>query len=145
MSVFDHQRKETRQMRKRKTAVPTEMEEARKRLEEWRSKQVHRGRIPEIEWAAAVELARRHGVNRTSRILRLDYGKLKKLLETGGGAVRHKHTAMKFMELIGPQTGTLAECRFEVESPRGKLKIELKGTTIADVAALSRALWSEQQ
>ena len=130
-------------MRKRKTtAVPIEMEEAR--LEEWRSKQVHRSRLPETEWAAAVELARRHGVNQTSRILRLDYGKLKKLLETGGGAV-HKHSAMEFMELIAPQTASLAECSIEVESPRGRLKIQLKGTTISDVAALSRALWSEQQ
>ena len=138
-------------MRRRKTtAVPIEMEEARKRLEEWRSKQVHRGRIPETEWAAAVELARRHGLNQTSRILRLDYGKLKKLLETGGGAVRHKHSGhkhsgMNFVELITPQTASLAECSIEVESPRGKLKIQLKGTTMADVAALSRALWSEQQ
>ena len=132
-------------MRRRKTtAVPIEMEEARKRLEEWRSKQVHRSRIPETEWAAAVELARRHGVNQTSRILRLDYAKLKKLLETGGGAV-HNHSAMEFMELIAPQTASLAECSIEVENPRGKLKIELKGTTIADVAALSRALWSERQ
>ena len=122
----------------------SEMEEARKRLEEWRSKQVHRGRIPEIEWAAAVALARRHGLNQTSRILRLDYGKLKKLLETGGGAV-DKHSAMKFMELITPQTAPLAECSIEVEGPRGKLKIQLKGTTIADVEALSRALWSERQ
>ena len=133
-------------MRRRKTtAVPIEMEEARKRLEEWRSKQVHRSRIPETEWAAAVELARRHGGNQTSRILRLDYGKLKKLLETGEGAVGHKHSAMKFMELIAPQTVTVAECSIEVEGPRGKLKIQLKGTTMADVAALSRALWSEQQ
>ena len=133
-------------MRRRKTtAVSIEMEEARKRLEEWRSKQVHRGRLPETEWAAAVELARRHGLNQTSRILRLDYAKLKKLLETGGGAVRHEHSGMNFVELITPQTGSLAECSIEVESPRGKLKIELKGTTMADVAALSRALWSEQQ
>ena len=44
------------------------------------------------------------------------------------------------MELVAPPTAT-AECLIEVEGPRGKLRIQWKGSTAPDLAALSRVLW----
>ena len=51
----------------------------------------------------------------------------------------------EFLELVAPQ-GTpagpgLTECVIELEGPRGKLRIQWKGTTAPDLAGLSRALW----
>ncbi len=124
-------------MRARKTgSIPVEMEEARQRLEDWRREQTGRARIPEKMWA--VKVAKQHGVYRTARTLRLDYAKLKQLLEPGEKTKASPPPAT-FVELLAPQTSSRCECRIEVEGPRGKLRIELKGTTIPDLAALSRA------
>ena len=35
----------------------------------------------------------------------------------------------------------LAECVIELEGPRGKMRIQWKGTTALDLAGLSRSLW----
>jgi hypothetical protein len=43
--------------------------------------------------------------------------------------------------LIAPQTSSGRECVFEVEAPRGKLRIELKGMALAELADISRTLW----
>jgi hypothetical protein len=43
------------------------------RLEQWRKTRKHRARIPERLWKAAVRVARKHGLHRTARALRLDY------------------------------------------------------------------------
>jgi hypothetical protein len=45
------------------------------------------------------------------------------------------------MELVAPQPTAAAECLIELEGPRGKLRIQWKGTTAPDLAALSRVLW----
>jgi len=45
------------------------------------------------------------------------------------------------VELIGAQGPDGRECVLELESPRGKLRIELRGAATAEVAGISRALW----
>ena len=72
--------------------VPTGMQRICRRFERWRSS--HRGRlpIPEGLWASAAAVAREHGVFQTAKVLRLEYGKLKRMVEaaprrpTGRGA-----------------------------------------------------------
>jgi hypothetical protein len=59
--------------------VPNGMQKICGRFERWRSS--HQGRLP-IEkalWASAAETAREHGVFRTATILRLEYGKVKRM------------------------------------------------------------------
>ena len=53
-----------------------------RRFERWRSS--HQGRlpIPEALWASAAAVAREHRVCCTAKILRLEYGKLKRMAET---------------------------------------------------------------
>ena len=46
-----------------------------------------------------------------------------------------------FLELVPPQAAGLAECLIELEGPRGKMRIQWKGDTAPDLAALSRILW----
>jgi hypothetical protein len=120
--------------------VPAAMRKVYRRLQRWRSKRTGRERIPEALWAAAGELAREHGVNQVSRALHLEFGHLRRVAETGspnGG----KQASPSFVELLAPPTSAGRECVLELEGPRGKLRIELKGMATAEVAGISRALW----
>ena len=62
--------------------VPVGMQRVYRRFERCRSS--HQGRlpIPEALWASAAAVAREHGVFRTAKILRLEYGKLKRMAES---------------------------------------------------------------
>ena len=122
--------------------VPTGMQRICGRFERWRSS--HHGRlpIPEALWASAAEVAREHGVFRTAKILRLEYGKLKRMAEVATPAVRRAPAPAEFLELVGAPSGPgLSDCLIELEGPRGKMRIQWKGATAPDLAGLSRALW----
>ena len=120
--------------------VPAPMREVYRRLQRWRNERKGRERIPEALWAAAGELAQEHGVNSVSRVLHLEFNHLKRAAEAGSGN-RKRRAGPAFMELIAPQTAAAQECILEVESARGKLRIELRGTTTAELVGVSRALW----
>ena len=63
------------------------VEEVGTRLEEWRQSRRHqRTAIPDELWSAAIEVARRDGLGRIAAALRLDYGKLKRLMLAADGA-----------------------------------------------------------
>jgi len=121
--------------------VPAGMQGICRRFERWRSS--HQGRlpIPEGLWASAVEVAREHGVFRTAKVLRLEYGKLKRMVESAAQHGRPATAPTTFWELAPPQPVGLSECLIELEGPRGKMRIQWKGTTAPDLASLSRALW----
>jgi hypothetical protein len=121
-------------------AVPTDLQELSERFEDWRRTRRRKLSIPEPLWAAAVELARSHGVCQTAQVLRLEYKKLKQL--TGGKSVRRRcaPAPATFVELA-PASPAAAECVIELEGPRGKLRIQWKGATAPDLAGLSRVLW----
>ena len=120
--------------------VPGPMRKVYGRLERWRSRRKARERIPQTLWAAAGELAREHAVNPVSRALRLEFRQLKRAAATAGSN-EHKRAAPAFVELVAPQASAAQECVLELESPRGKLRMELKGTTTAELAGISRTLW----
>ena len=132
--------------------IPHGMRRVHRRFERWQS--AHGGArlpIPEPLWASAAEVAREHGVFHTAKVLRLEYGKLKRLAESGNAVTKASATRARrtksatssplFMELVAPQTGGLAECLIELEGRHGKMRIQWKGTTAPDLAGLSRALW----
>jgi hypothetical protein len=120
--------------------VPAAMRKVHERLQRWRSERKGRERIPEALWSAAGELARQHGVSRVSQALHLEFKQLKRLAEAGR-LDQNKQPTPAFMELIGPQTPAAREWILELEGARGKLRIELKRATTAELAAVSRALW----
>ena len=114
------------------------MDEVRARFEEWRQNRQGRSRIPDALWSAAVELARKDGINRTAAELHLDGGKLKRLM---GAKATSGQPSPAFVELLTPRAISVPECTIELEGRRGTVRIQLKGASAADLAGLSRALW----
>ena len=109
--------------------------------------ETHTGRrpIPQALWEAAAGAAREHGVFRTAKVLSLEYGKLK-LLTTESHPVGRRNRRLgappaAFVELLAPGTGGGMECLIELEGPRGKMRVQWKGSTTPDLAGLSRVLW----
>jgi hypothetical protein len=122
--------------------IPAGLKEARERFEQWRSSHSGRRPIPELLWAAAAELASQHGVFRTAQVLRLDYNKLKQRIGTAAPAAKPTVAPQSaFVELIASSAAHPCECVIEVEGPRGRMRIEWKGSAAPDLAGLSRVLW----
>jgi hypothetical protein len=122
--------------------IPAGLKEAQERFDEWRSLQSGRRPLPESLWAQAAELASQHGVFRAAHVLRLDYNKLKG--RTRAAAPASKPTVARqpaFVELIASSAARPCECIIEVEGPRGRMRIEWKGSTAPDLPGLSRVLW----
>ena len=120
--------------------VPAGMRRVCRRFERWRSAHTGRLPIPEDLWASAAEVAKEHGVFRTAKFLRLEYGKLKRLVQC---AVPVPRTTVPpaFVELMAPPATGLVECLIELEGPRGKMRIQWKGTPAPDLSGLSRVFW----
>ena len=117
--------------------LPT-VEELGARLEEWRRNRQGRAAIPDELWSAAIEVARTDGLGRTATALRLDYGKLKRLMMAGGG-VEKMTTTPSFMELIAPEVAAVGQYAIELQGRRARIRIELRANA-ADLASLSRTL-----
>ena len=133
-------------MTDRKSGETPGIDEVRARFEDWReTRRGKKARIPDELWSAAIAVARRDGINQTAAALRLDGGKLKRLMLAA--AVRATPLPRKtmppatFVELMNPPIGGLPECTIELEGQNRKLRIHWKGATAADVSGLSRALW----
>lgn len=117
--------------------IPAGMRLVCQRFERWREGHKARLPIPDKLWALAAQVAREHGVFRTAKVLRLEYGKLKRMAE-GITPTRPALTSAAFVELVPPQAVGLSECVIELEGPRGKLRIQWKGATASDLAGLIR-------
>jgi hypothetical protein len=138
--------------------IPLKMQRVLRRFERWRSAHTGRLPIPKRLWTAAVKLAREHGVFHTAKALRLEYGKLKQLLEATGavkrpGARKAKVKSRRarsvaspaFVELLAsPTAAAVSECLIELEGRRGKMRIQWKGTAALDLGGLGRAFWESQ-
>jgi hypothetical protein len=127
--------------RKSPPPIPEVILQLQRQLDQFRSTQPRRTKLPESLWQAAVELARQHGVYSVAHPLRLDYMGLKKRL--GGVPVRRKAPKSAFVELIAPRATPLEECVIEVESSTGgKMRIQWKASAPPDWLSLLRA-WRE--
>jgi len=123
------------------TPTPGDLLELSQQLERWRSEQPARSRLPESLWAAAVEMAQRYGLHRTTKTLRLDYTQLKKRMTAAEHAAGP--AAPRFVELLAQAAAGPAECVVEWESTRGRMRVAMKGVT-PDWASLLRA-WREAE
>jgi hypothetical protein len=125
-------------------AIPDDLEHLRRRFEDFRNTQPRRSRFPEALWAAAAELAKRYGVNRTAHILRLEYGGLRKRVGDEGVKGKRKMTPPpSFLEFVAAGAKAVTNCTVEVESSQGgKLRLELKGVATTELADLIRAFVS---
>lgn len=119
-----------------KAAIPDDLLQLKHRLEQWRSTNPPRTRLPEPIWEAAAEMAQRHGLYRTIKALRLDYMALKKRLPANA-----PQAPPAFLELLTPPAAVAMECVVELESAGGRMRVTTKGETL-DWARLLRA-WRE--
>jgi hypothetical protein len=108
-----------------------DVEQLRRRFEEFRGTHAVRLRLPEEPWAAAAKLARRDGIEATARVLDVDRPSLQKWtdrFEPGAQpksrkhprqrqAGRRGHAAPAFVELLAGTPASAASCLVEVESP----------------------------
>ena len=95
--------------------------------------------MPAALWAAAVVLARQHGLYPTARALRLDYGALKKRLDAAGAG---RAPLPAFVELPAARPTGLGPCVIKLEAPRGRrMRIEVTGVTVADLVTLTQGAW----
>jgi hypothetical protein len=124
--------------------IPEPIAQFQRQLDQFRSTQPGRRKLPESVWQAAVELARKYGVHSVARPLRLDYMGLKKRVD-GESHLRRKATKPAFVELIAPHAATPNECVIEFESlSGGKVRIQWKGAAPPDWTSLLRA-WRDAE
>jgi len=128
--------------------VPAELARAAARWAQWRRRRVLGTRIPASLWKSALELAARHGVSRTAIALRVDYYALKKRLDAQMSRCRTDRTgaaAPAFVELTPPSLTTAGGCVIEFENVSGaKMRIELRGSQVPDLAALGCSFWKSR-
>lgn len=124
------------------SAIPPDMEQARQELEAWRSTHRPRCHIPDSLWKRAAELASQHGLYLTSRTLRVDYMRLKKLVQP---TTERKSAALpRLIELMAPTVAGIAECVVELEGAGRRMRIQMKGMGVAELVGLSRMVWSDK-
>jgi hypothetical protein len=123
--------------------IPEPVLELQRHLEQFRSAQPPRTKLPATVWDRAVELARQYGVYAVAHPLRLDYIALRTrvggagLPQRGVGEHARPSTPASFVELISPAA---QECVIEFESVRGgKMRIQWKASAPPDWASLLRA------
>ena len=123
------------------------LEQVGKRFKRWRDTRVRGEHIPTLLWAAAVGMAKQHGLHRVAQELRVDYDRLKKRLERAGGAAQAGKVGTRFVELLvapalQPAAPSLCECTVELENARGaKMRVELNGKGLAGLAGLCSTFW----
>jgi|SRR5579859_1447322 len=131
-------------MNRKSTPIPEPIALLQRQLDQFRSTQPRRTKLPESLWHAAVDLARQHGVYSVAHPLRLDYMGLKKRLG-GASTRRRKATKPAFVELVAPGRGQLEECVIDFESSGGsKMRIQWKTTAPPDWTNLLRA-WRDAE
>jgi hypothetical protein len=124
--------------------IPEAIVQLQRQLDQFRSTQPRRTKLPESLWQAAVELARQHGIYPVAHPLRLDYMGLKKRLG-GLPMLRRKAAKPAFVELVTPQATAPEECVIEFESASGgKMRIQWKASAPCDWVSLLRA-WRETE
>jgi hypothetical protein len=129
-------------MNRKLTPLAEPIAQLQRQLEQIRTTQPRRSRLPESIWDSAVELARQHGIYAVAHPLRLDYMGLKKRL---GGTPNRQRKASKaaFVELIAPPSAPIPECVIEFESGSGaKMRIQWRASSAPDWSSLLRA-WRE--
>jgi hypothetical protein len=126
-----------------------DLKTVRESLAIWRRSHGGPGRpIPAALWSDAADVARTTGVTETARALRIDPGRLAKLVEDRAeGALRSAAAPATFVELGSLGVGALREAGKVVielvgrEGDRVRVELVGDGGRGVDVVALARAFW----
>lgn len=129
---------------KRETELPAELKKVRGDLDAWRGQRRHGQRIPEELWGAAVRATRRHGLNRVSRALGLDYYHLKKRSglgkEKGGRTDGSEPVFVEVASVAPEETEPNAGCVVELEKGNGvRMRICVRDAATMDWSRMKEA------
>jgi len=132
-------------MREQRTPPPkTDLERARERFEAWRkTKEYSCTRIPETLWQETVKLAETHSIGEIARTLRLDFGAVKKRVESASARLpAHPSHAPEFVALDFSAMSPTPECVIELERPGGvKMRMSIQGALSSHLVDLAKAFW----
>ena len=130
---------------RRDCALRGDLAQLARQFAQWRRTHAYGSRIPTALWDSAVDLAVHHGLSRTATTLKLGYYDLKKRLAERPAAVALPQNGValpSFVELTPAPLGNSWECTIELEKRDGsRMRIELKGASVPDLAAVSRSFW----
>ena len=122
------------------------LQEIAARFTRWRETRMRGQHIPRHLWAAAVELATKHGVEAVAGVLRVDLERLKARLEPAGERAQGSKGDAQFVEMrVAPATPSAqrCDCTVELNNARGaRMRVELNGDGLASLADLCSAFWS---
>jgi hypothetical protein len=124
-----------------------DLEAVREALASWRRSHGGRGRpIPPALWSKAADVARGLGVPEVARALRLDAGKLARLVEGGAESVpRGEVEAADFVELGRLELGTRRRTMLELVGHEGdRVRVEVGDDSGVDLFAIALAFWSRR-
>lgn len=117
--------------------------ETSRQFERWRGTRQRGERIPPALWTAALELARSHGVSKTSQTLHLDYYSVQRRLAEVS-VERPRATVQQFVELelaAGVTSTSIPQCRLEMrDHDGGAVRLELSGWSAQDLATFVRTV-----
>jgi len=119
-------------------------ESLRARIAQWRETRTHRGApMPAELWAAAVGVARRHGLAPTARVLRIDYASLKRRLAAEGASA--PDSGPTFVDLGAAAALGLGPCVISIDGRRGRrLRLEVSGLRVPDLVAVVQVAWGRR-
>ena len=116
--------------------LPGELKRIRGELNEWRGQRRAGQRIPEELWGAAARAARRHGLNRVSRALGLDYYHLKKRSRADGS----EQVFVEVSSAVPEETDPNAGCVVELEKGNGvRMRICVRDAATVDWSRMKEA------
>lgn len=122
--------------------VAAELSRAAERFERWRRTRGRRQRIPARLWRLAADVAGRHGVSRTSGLLKLDYYALKERLTQlppPKGGAGSPSLAPSFVELTPGPPPAPSPCEIEFSDACGSiLRVRLPAGEVPDLVSLVR-------
>jgi hypothetical protein len=125
-------------------AGSTGLDRTRRRIARWREIRRHpHAPMPAPLWDAAVAAARRHGLYRTARTLRVDYGALKNHLEAATAVSVPTLPAPTFVALTPSGVPGAPACVIEIDGPRGTLRIRLSDLALRDIVTVAQMVWSD--
>ena len=124
--------------------LAADLAKARTVFDGWRKGRETRSRVPDALWDTAVPLARKHGLNRVSRALGVNYDSLKRRMARTVDSTREAPSAATFVEVS--RSKVAQEYVIELEERRGaKMTIRLSGSSAIDIVGLASAFFRRRR
>jgi hypothetical protein len=127
-------------------SINRSLKEIQNRFEDWRKTRQKREPIPEVLWESAVKVAQYNPIGRVSRVLRLDYRKLKERIHTRyGDSFFGMNVDAGFIEIDSRQLLCPVECIVETQQSDGaRMKMHIKSPNGFNPLELAKAFWQKR-